>query len=256
MKTIYKLTAGVLMLTLLVGGVRGLSAQDEEKALTGKETTPEQGVTAGIIASYLDKMGYVYEMHTADDVPKIYLTVQGKNNGYDVRILIDNERDYVYMCVTRLLTCPATHPRLVPLLQRLMELNWQLLIGKYEWDNTYGEVRLSYTFSTENGLGYEAFVACFQLLVMAADEYYPELMRIMWGPEEEKAEPLKVKTKPEVKPSSREEPLPQVEPKPKEEPPAQTAPQPEVKPEPEEAEQPQPAVVEPEPEPAPQTEGE
>ncbi len=255
MKTPISVLASLVVI-LLLGGASQLVAQPEEKALAGKETTPADLVTAGIIASYLDKMGYVYEMHTADDVPKIYLTVQGENNGYDVRVLIDNDRDYVYMCVTRLLTCPASHPRLVPLLQRLMELNWQLLIGKYEWDNTYGEVRLSYTFSTENGLGYEAFVACFQLLVMAADEYYPELMRIMWGPQEEKAEPLKVKTKPEVKPSPGEEPLPQVEPKPKEETPAQTAPQPEVEPEPEEAEQPQPAIVEPEPEPAPQTEGE
>jgi len=86
-----------------------------------------------------------------------------------------------------LMTIPNSHPRKYVMLQRFMELNWELLIGKYEWDKSDGEVRLSYTFSTENGLGYEAFAACLQWIVLSADRDYPELMGLMWAPEEKPA---------------------------------------------------------------------
>jgi len=147
-------------------------------------------VTVETITSYLDRMNYVYKLDKSVKVPEIELLMRGENGNYQLRIFIDDPRKVVYMCINRLMTIPDSHPRKSAVLQRLMELNWQLLIGKYEWDKTDGETRLSYTFSTENGLGYEAFVACFQLLVLTADRDYPKLMRLMWAPEEKPAEPL------------------------------------------------------------------
>lgn len=215
----------------------------EVQQLGGKAAAPMRQ----LIASYLDKMGYVYTIDETDERSEISLTMRGENNRYDLRIFIDDSRKVVYVCVNRFLTCPTSHPRLAPLLQRLMELNWQLLIGKYEWDKTDGEVRLSHTFSTENGLGYDAFVACFQLLVMTADNDYPALMKLMWGGEVEGvAEAVKPKPKTETTPR----PELKAEPKPR----PQEEPTPEATPPPvEEETEPEPAESEEEPE-SPQTE--
>ena len=255
MKRIDRLIGSLLVLLLLAGASQ-LLAQTADKALGGKETAVEEGVTAGVVASYLDNMGYVYEINTASNVPELSLTIRGENNQYDIRIFIDDERKVVYVCVNRFLYCPTSHPRHSPVMQRLMELNWKLLIGKYEWDKNDGEVRLSYTFSTENGVGYDAFETCFQVLIMTADQHYPELMKLMWGGPQEGVESPKIKPKPEAKP----QPETKVEPPAKEEPVVQPLPQPEPEepegeePEGEAPEEPSPALTEPEPE--PQTEAE
>ena len=183
----------------------------EVQQLGGKASPPMRQ----LIASYLDKMAYHYTADETEERSEISLTMRGENNQYDFRIFIDDNRNIVYMCVNRFLACPISHPRLAQALQRLMELNWKLLIGKYEWDSTDGEVRLSHAFSTENGLGYDAFAACFQLLVMTADNDYPELMRLMWGGEYEK-EPEALKSKP--KPETAPQPETRLEPKTKEQP--------------------------------------
>ena len=56
-----------------------------------------------------------------------------------------------------------------------MEENWNLNIGKFEWDKTDGEIRLSYCFTTENGIGYEAFSAIVTTLTETGDKLWPEL---------------------------------------------------------------------------------
>jgi hypothetical protein len=60
-----------------------------------------------------------------------------------------------------------------------MELNWKLNVGKFEWDPTDGEVRLTFAFSTENGVGYEAFKAIFETITQTTDKYKEELDKIL-----------------------------------------------------------------------------
>ena len=184
----------IIVALLMSGAAWGQegAAPPASEELPAEETQPvaKDRVTVQTITSYLDRMNYVYKLDKSVKVPEIELLMRGDNGNYQLRIFIDDPRKVVYMCINRLMTIPDSHPRKSAVLQRLMELNWELLIGKYEWDKSDGEARLSYTFSTENGLGYEAFVACFQLLVLTADRDYPKLMRLMWAPEEKPAEPL------------------------------------------------------------------
>ena len=175
-----------IIVALLLGS--GVWAQEEAVPAGETSAVAKDGVTVQTITSYLERMNYVYKVEKSIKVPEVELLMRGDNGNYQLRIFIDDPRKVVYMCINRLMTIPDSHPRKSAVLQRLMELNWELLIGKYEWDKSDGEARLSYTFSTENGLGYEAFVACFQLLVLTADRDYPKLMRLMWAPEEKPAE--------------------------------------------------------------------
>jgi molybdenum cofactor biosynthesis enzyme len=56
-----------------------------------------------------------------------------------------------------------------------MEYNWRVNVGKFEWDKSDGEVRYSYTFTTETGVGFEAFEAIVVTLLKTADELWPKL---------------------------------------------------------------------------------
>ncbi len=215
-----------IIVALLISGAAW--AQEEAAPSANEEVPAEQTqpvtkdtVTIQTITSYLDRMNYIYKVEKSVKIPEVELLMRGDNGNYQLRIFVDDPRKVVYMCINRLMTVPDAHPRKNAVLQRLMELNWKLLIGKYEWDKTDGEVRLSYTFSTENGLGYEAFAACFQLLVLTADRDYPQLMALMWAPEVKPAEEApagkpeegakeKV-TAPKEEPPAKEEALPKEE---------------------------------------------
>lgn len=50
--------------------------------------------------------------------------------------------------------------------RKLAELNFNLSVGKLEWDAKTGEVRLSFTFANENGVDEKSFFAVIQTLLM------------------------------------------------------------------------------------------
>ena len=164
------------------------------------EPAIEDGVTVEIIIAYLERMDVAYKVESWAKVPVIVMQVWGNNVNYAVSIVIYDPIKVVYLSMDRIMTIPNQHPRKAVLLQRLMELNWEHFLAKYEWEKRNGEVRLSYSFSTENGLGYDAFAACFEHLILTADHDYPKLMRLMWAEEKEAPAPTTV-----VPPESRPE---------------------------------------------------
>ena len=208
MKTAVKLAAIVCIALLACGlwaqEIELPESQEEPVVLTqpAAATKPpaEDGVAVETITSYLDKMSYVYRVNKSAKIPEIELLMRGNNVNYAVSIVIYDPIKVVYLSMDRIMTVPDQHPRKAVLLQRLMELNWEHFLAKYEWEKRNGEVRLSYSFSTENGLGYDAFAACFEHLILTADHDYPKLMRLMWAEEKEAPAPTTV-----VPPESRPE---------------------------------------------------
>ena len=110
-----------------------------------------------------------------EDHGAILLGFEGDNSDYDIYILVNQEKAVVYIAIARYIEVPSTHPNLDRILRRLMELNWEFSLGKLEWDSEDGEVRLSHTFTTEDGLGTQALGVVIGYLVAAADRHYPEL---------------------------------------------------------------------------------
>jgi hypothetical protein len=134
-----------------------------------------------LLTSYLDRMNLNYETDTSGQAPVIELPVKMDNATHRLRIVIDAERQLVYVFLNRYLSAPPNHPRLPKILQRLMEINWDLNVGKMEWDKTDGEVRLSFMFTTENGIGFEAFEAIITTLLQTGDRLWPELHQLTEG---------------------------------------------------------------------------
>ena len=134
-------------------------------------------VTITDVAKYLDKLDLAYELNEDKNVAT--LGISGDNGNFDIAIVADTDIDVVYIAVVDYLKVPADHRNCDKVLRRLMELNWKFNIGKFEWDSSDGEVRLSYALCTDNGLGFEAFSSALVTIVQSADDHYPELKELL-----------------------------------------------------------------------------
>ena len=129
------------------------------------------------VCALLDELELRYladEEHSA-----ILLGFEGDNAEYDIYILVSQEKAIVYIAIAHYLDVPPTHERLGEIMRRLMELNWEFSLGKLEWDSQDGEVRLSHTITTEDGLGRDALGVVIGYLVAAADRHYNELTSLV-----------------------------------------------------------------------------
>jgi hypothetical protein len=127
------------------------------------------------VQEYLQRDKRESTLDTTREFPVIDVPVKMTNATHHLRIVIDTKRQIVYMFLNRYLEAKPDSAQLPKVLQRLMEENWNLNIGKFEWDKTDGEIRLSYCFTTENGIGYEAFSAIVTTLTETGDKLWPEL---------------------------------------------------------------------------------
>jgi hypothetical protein len=60
----------------------------------------------------------------------------------------------------------------------MMELNWRLLVGKFEWDPSDGEVRLAMVMNTDSNFDRRAFRSLVRAITDQADRLYGELTRV------------------------------------------------------------------------------
>ena len=109
----------------------------------------------------------------------ITLSFEADNGDVDLVILVNKEAAVVYIAAVEMMKVPEDHPKVQDMMRKFMELNWELSLGKFEWDPKDGEVRLSYAFTTEDGLGQSALGAAIAYLVKVADKRRPELKALL-----------------------------------------------------------------------------
>jgi hypothetical protein len=129
------------------------------------------------VTKYLDAMKLKYE--TNPEKGFAHLIMVGDHSKYDTYVIADPESALAFIIIRNYLTVKADHRNCDKVLRRLMELNWKLNVGKFEWNSEDGEVRLTFTFSTENGIGLEAFKAVFDTITTTADDKLEELQKIL-----------------------------------------------------------------------------
>jgi hypothetical protein len=109
---------------------------------------------------------------------------QRSQRDFPMHIVYSDETDSVYIYVDRYLLAPPEAPGTDALLRRLMVYNWQMLAGKFEWDETDGEVRLSVVFHTDSNFDRRAFRSLIRAMALQADAYYGELSSLASTPPE------------------------------------------------------------------------
>ena len=92
-----------------------------------------------------------------------------------VHAVYSDDSDTVYVYVEHYLMLPPEAPQTTATLRRLMELNWELLVGKFEWNPRTGEVRLSAVLNTDSNFDRRAFRSIVHALDSVAARYYREL---------------------------------------------------------------------------------
>ena len=131
-----------------------------------------------IVQSYLERMDLKFTTEDFEGGTVFKVPTKMDSARHHLRIMNVTEKEILYLYLNRYLNVPADHPNICGILRTLMEYNWRLHVGKLEWDKSDGEVRLSFTFTTENGVGFEAFEAILAALIRTGDKLWPELSKL------------------------------------------------------------------------------
>lgn len=100
------------------------------------------------------------------------------NRDYEVHLNYSDVTDTIYVYVDRYLVATGDGAHTDVVMRRLMELNWTMLLGKFEWDPTDGEVRLAMILNTDSNFDRRAFRSTVRALTALADRHYGELNRL------------------------------------------------------------------------------
>ena len=95
--------------------------------------------------------------------------------GSVMHAVYSDQTDTVYVYLERYAMLPPDAPQTPTLLRRMMELNWQLLVGKLEWSARSGEVRLSAVLNTDSNFDRRALRSTVLALETVAERYRHEL---------------------------------------------------------------------------------
>ncbi len=160
--------------------------EDTPETTAGLEDDPwaSDEATVDVVKSYLDRMELYYEADAEPDRAVVDLPVEMDNATHHVLVISSAESRMLYVALNRYLFVPPDHPHALTVMQALMERNWDLTLGAFGWDPTDGEVRLSYGFSTENGVGFEAFEAVLLTLCQIGDDLLPRFQELVGVSEE------------------------------------------------------------------------
>jgi hypothetical protein len=87
----------------------------------------------------------------------------------------DDRSDAIYVFFERYATLRSDAANAAAVSRRLLEMNWEMLIGKFEWNSTSGEIRLSTVLHTDSNFDRRAFRSIVHSMLRLADRYANEL---------------------------------------------------------------------------------
>lgn len=139
---------------------------------------------ADAVARELTAMGLapVCEVTSATRYECAYLARSSESERtLPARAVYSDDTDTVYFYVEHFLLAPASAPGTPGLLRRLMELNWAMLTGKFEWNAEDGEVRLGAVLHTDSNFDRRAFRSVVLALDTTVARYRAELHALQAG---------------------------------------------------------------------------
>lgn len=101
----------------------------------------------------------------------------------------DDNTDTIYVSIHHYASVRADAPNALQVFRRLLELNWEMLVGKFEWSPASGEVRLSAVINTDSNFDRRAFRGVVRSLLRLADRYADEIARLTGSPVGENVTP-------------------------------------------------------------------
>lgn len=135
-------------------------------------------VSGDMVAGYLDRIGedMVYE-RVENEFILLATTADSSQIPY-MYILVDSEMEGCLLVALTPGIVPESGAERTAALETLAQLNWNNTWVKFASDTETGEVTAMYTFSTEDGLGYDSFAVMLNLLLGTVDENWEILSAI------------------------------------------------------------------------------
>lgn len=125
-------------------------------------------VTLDTCASYLTAMKIQFKKEGADRLT--FKTGFPDAKQYDLICVADAKNKFVYLAVLNLMKLGKDAPNLCDVTKKMASLNYGMVMTKLEWDEKSGEVRLSATMTTEEGLSQKQFSTMLTTLLLAAEQ--------------------------------------------------------------------------------------
>ncbi len=86
--------------------------------------------------------------------------------------------DTAYVYVPRYATLHIDQPNATTAFRRVAEMNWEMLVGKFEWNGASGELRLGAVLQTDSNFDRRAFRGVVRSVLRLADRYADEVGRL------------------------------------------------------------------------------
>ncbi len=135
-------------------------------------------ISADVVAGYLDQLGEEMIYDRSDNEFMLLATTQDSTQVPYMYILVDPEMEGCLLVALTPGIVPESGEERTAALETLARLNWDNTWVKFTNDPETGEVSAMYTFSTENGLGYESFSVMINLLLGTVDKNWETLSSI------------------------------------------------------------------------------
>lgn len=98
--------------------------------------------------------------------------------------------DTIYVYLDRYATLRAEGAEVGTTQRRLLEMNWEMLVGKFEWSPAQGEVRLGSVLHTDTNFDRRAFRGVVRALLRLGERYADEVSRLTSAPVGEPIAPV------------------------------------------------------------------
>ncbi len=101
---------------------------------------------------------------------------------YALVLEYNDQTDTVYAYLDRYATLRAEAPNAGAVFRRIAEMNWEMLVGKFEWSPRTGEVRLGAVMNTDSNFDRRAFRGVVRALLRLGDRYAEEVSHLTGAP--------------------------------------------------------------------------
>jgi len=139
-------------------------------------------VSSETISTYLDSLEADYEVsESGNEFILVTQSAEGEQWPF-MYISIDPAAEACYMEAMTPAVIPASGAARTEALERLADMNWNFPFTKFAVNPETNEVSATYVFTTENGIGFDAFGAMVYVLIGTVQESISDLEAISATP--------------------------------------------------------------------------
>lgn len=139
------------------------------------------GLTAQC-AAVSAQVGACRVVASAQPAPGAPATATATARRYALVLEYSDQTDTVYAYLDHYATLRGDASNASAAFRRLAEMNWEMLVGKFEWSTRTGEVRLGAVLNTDSNFDRRAFRGVVRAVLRLGDRYAEEISHLSGAP--------------------------------------------------------------------------